>query len=559
MLNYQIKHNKIYTSISGKELLSLAQLNKGTAFTERERDEFDLTGKLPYQVENIEHQVERAYQQLCSYNDPLNKNLFLNRLLNSNLVLFYKLLEIHTQELLPIVYTPIVGSAVQEFHHKFSEPRGLYISYPDRDKIAEMLDNRTHPEIDLILCTDGEGVLGIGDQGISGMAIAIAKLTVYSTFGKVNPMRTLPIMLDVGTNNQALLNDPMYPGWRSPRITGDEYDKFVDKFVSEVKKRFPKVMLHWEDFGRENAQRCLDRYQSKICSFNDDIQGTGVVALAATLSAIKKSGLKLSEQKIIIFGAGTAGMGVTQQIFEYLCEHGISEDDAKKMFWLVDRDGLLTNKSNHVTTSQSKFLRDASELGEINHSHTAGQQLFSLVKQVEPTILIGCSAQTGMFDKNIVTQMHATCAKPIILPLSNPTDKAEAKPADLYRWTDGAVITATGSPFPDLKVGDKTVSFSQCNNYLAFPGIGMGAIAIGASQISKTMLHAASAALADAKHSDENSILPNISEAAGISKDIAIAVAQTARAEGFGTIDGDIPTLINNIAWKPEYLEYFKS
>ena len=246
--------------------------------------------------------------------------------------MFYKVIATHTEEMLPIVYTPIVGSAVQEFHRKFTEPRGLYISYPDRDKIPEILDNRTHPEVDLILCTDGEGVLGIGDQGVSAMAIAIAKLTVYTAFGHINPMHTLPVMLDAGTNNQALLNDPMYPGWRSPRISGKEYDEFVDKFISETKKRFPHVMLHWEDFGRENAQRCLDRYQDQLCSFNDDIQGTGVVALAAVLSAIKKSGTKIADQKIIIFGAGTAGMGVTQQLYEHLTESGIPPKLPRKCF-----------------------------------------------------------------------------------------------------------------------------------------------------------------------------------------------------------------------------------
>lgn len=555
--DFQINDGVMYTSLRGKTLLSIPQLNKGTAFDAKEREALGLLGKLPHQVETLEEQVERVYQQYNAYNEPLNRNIFLNRLLNTNLILFYALIDKYIEDMLPIIYTPIVGTAVQAFHRKFNQPRGLYIAYPDRHRMQEILANRTQAEIQLIVCTDGEGVLGIGDQGISAMAIAIAKLTVYSAFGKVDPMKTLPIMLDVGTNNPELLNDPMYPGWRSPRIEGAEYDAFIDQFVNTVRETFPSVFLHWEDLGRDNAQRCLDRYREKICTFNDDIEGTGVVSLAAVLSAIKRSGQQLSEQRIIIFGAGTAGMGVCQQIYNYMIEHGLSDTQAREKFWLVDRGGLLTTDSAHMTDTQKAFLRPAAELGDrLNEKHSVSQ-LFTLISHIKPTILIGCSAQAGAFNQSVVTEMAKHCKRPIILPLSNPNEKAEATPADLFRWTDGQVITATGSPFPPILHQGESIQVSQCNNYLVFPGIGLGVISIGATRVSTGMLQIASETLANHLNDQHtHQLLPRIDEAVAASKAIAIAVATQAQKEGLATHQDDAKTRVEQTCWHPHYLPY---
>ena len=375
------------TSITGKALLSISQLNKGTAFTERERHQFGLIGKLPSRVETLEDQVARAYIQYHSFNEQINRNVHLNYLLNNNQVLFYRLVKNHIKEILPTIYTPIVGNAVTSFNKRFMQPRGLYISYEDRDRIEEILDNRTNHDVKLIVVSDGEGVLGIGDQGIGAMAIPVAKLMVYTAFAGINPSHTLPIMLDAGTNNQELLEDPLYLGWRHPRIEGEEYNKFIAKFIAAIKAKLPYLFLHWEDFGRTNAYRNLISYREQICSFNDDIQGTGVVATAAILAAAKRTNTPITEQRIVVFGAGTAGMGVTENILKALIRNGLDEDTARSRFWLVDRFGLITENSHDLSEAQKSWARKTSDIADWKVESGEYISLEKVVENVKPTIL----------------------------------------------------------------------------------------------------------------------------------------------------------------------------
>lgn len=545
------------TSITGKALLSISQLNKGTAFTERERHIFGLVGKLPSRVETLEDQVARAYIQYHAFNEQINRNVHLNYLLNNNQVLFYRLVKNHIKEILPTIYTPIVGNAVTSFNKKFMQPRGLYISYEDRDRIEEILDNRTNRDVKLIVVSDGEGVLGIGDQGVGAMAIPVAKLMVYTAFAGINPSHTLPIMLDAGTNNQELLEDPLYLGWRHPRIEGEEYSKFIAKFIAALKKKFPYIFLHWEDFGRNNAYRNLIAYREQICSFNDDIQGTGVVATAAILAAVKRTGLPITEQRIVIFGAGTAGMGVAETILKALIRSGLDEKTAHTHFWLVDRFGLITESNHDITEAQRPFARKSSDFSDWKVESGEYVSLEKVVEHVKPTILIGCSAQAGAFSEEIIRNMASHVDHPIIFPLSNPTEKAEATPADLLNWTKGKALIATGSPFEDVKYNDEIYPISQSNNYLAFPGIGLGVLACQASKLTDNMLWAASETLGTFTHNPKL-LLPSIDSAEAASLAIAIAVAESAFKENVAGINKPdcIETLVKQHIWTPQYLPY---
>lgn len=444
MLNFKIKTNNqaqkyLETSLYGKALLSISQLNKGTAFTQEERLQFNLIGKLPYQIETLEEQIKRVYQQYSSCPDQLAKNTYLNSVLNQNQVLFYRLVDEHIEEMLPTIYTPVVGNAVQAFNKKYVGPRGLYICIQDQDHIEEILDNRTNPDVDLIVVSDGEGVLGIGDQGIGAMAIPVAKLMVYTAFGKINPANTLPILLDAGTNNQELLNDPLYLGWRHPRVSGRDYEVFIEKFVMALKKKMPDVFLHWEDFGRNNAYRNLIQYRDTMCTFNDDIQGTGVVALATVLAAVRRTHTPLSQQRFIIFGAGSAGMGITDNIFNALLRAGLSETEARQRIWLVDRQGLLTTLITDATEAQKPYLRDAAEITKWQVNNKQEISLLETVTHTHPTVLIGASARTGAFTQKVVEMMARHTTQPIILPLSNPSATAcLATAIAIFREASGA-------------------------------------------------------------------------------------------------------------------------
>jgi malate dehydrogenase (oxaloacetate-decarboxylating) len=548
MFTYKyVKNNQeeyIETSLSGKSLLTLPQLNKGTAFPDDERRAFKLLGKLPLHVETLDEQVKRAYLQFCSYATLIQKNIYLNNLHDKNQVLFYKLVTEYLVEMMPIIYTPIVGLAVKEFHRKFQQPRGLYISYPDRENIEEILNNRTNSDIDLIVITDGERILGLGDQGVGGIDIPIAKLMLYTLCASVNPMRTLPIQLDVGTNNQELLDDPLYLGWRHKRIQGQEYDDFLEQVIGEIEGRFPQVFLHWEDFGRDNARRNLERFENRLCSFNDDIQGTGAVTLAALLSAVKVNQSTLAEQHVVVYGAGTAGTGIADQIFDAMVRQGLSEEEARKRFYLIDRPGLLLSNMSDLMPAQIRYARtDISEPCD----------LLTTIKQVKPTILIGCSAQGGAFTREVIEAMlHATHHRPIIMPLSNPTECAEANPADIMEWTQGRALVATGSPFEGI---------AQCNNALVFPGIGLGVLAVKAKKLTESMIWAACEVVSQAApvHSDPaGAILPGIGEAKMLAGKIARAVAEQACSEGLARVENiyDLDSLIEQTTWESRYLPY---
>lgn len=551
------------TPLSGKLLLTSPQLNKGTAFTMEERHAFGLLGKLPAAVETLPEQTMRAYQQYSEFSDDLQKSIYLRTLHETNETLFYSLIIAHMKEMIPVLYTPIVGTAVRTHSSQFRRPRGLYIAYPDREYIREILSNRTHPEIDVIVVTDGESVLGIGDQGIGGIDIPIAKLVVYSLAAGINPLRTLPIMLDTGTNNQSLLDDPLYLGWRNKRVAGAAYDEFVKIFVEEVKQQFPGVYLHWEDFGRDNALRNLNTYRDKISSFNDDIQGTGVITLAAMLAAVHTTNTSITEQRIVVFGAGSAGLGITDQLCDAMIREGMSPADARARFWLISSDGLITTQSSGLSPERAKYARDPAELKDWKTKNSF-IGLEEVVNNVHPTALIGCSTVGGAFSETVVKAMASTCERPIIFPLSNPTERSEAKPSDLMAWTQGKALIATGSPYEPVSFEGYTYTIAQCNNALVYPGIGLGVMAVKASRLSDDMLWAACQAAAQFSPSLKDHkapLLPAIEDVRPFSQVIALAVAQQAVKEGLATLGNtdDIKGLIDGIKWEPRYLKYVKA
>jgi malate dehydrogenase (oxaloacetate-decarboxylating) len=538
-------------SLQGDALLNCNLLNKGTAFTQEERHQLHLLGRLPLRVEEIEEQVARVYAQFQSLTSPKQQNIFLTDLYGTNQTLFFKLVAAHIEEMTPVIYTPHVATACQTFSEEFRRPYGLYISYPEKDHIAEMLDNRLTKDVDLIVVTDGERILGIGDQGVGGIGIPVGKLILYSLFGGIDPKRTLPIVLDVGTNNAQRLENPLYLGWRNPRITGKQYDEFIEAFVTAVKQKLPNVFLQWEDFGKDNAAKNLTKYRNQICSFNDDIQGTAVVTLGALLASIKTIKQKVSAQRIVMLGAGSASVGIAELICQAMMREGMSEKQAHQNFWLINATGLVTTKSHKLSPQQQPFARDDSEI----------ISFADVVKMVKPTVLIGCSTVGGAFTKEIVCTMANHVERPIIFPLSNPTANCEALPEDLIHWTDGKALIATGSPFAPVTYKGKTFITAQCNNAFVFPGIGLGTIVAQAKQVSDEMLWAASQALlneAPSLNDPHAPLLPAIANAPAIARKIAYAVAQQAIKEGLAGIDAnaDIQTLIDNHYWQPEYVRY---
>lgn len=566
MLSFEIKKDAqtnektVVTNLDGKLLLTTPQLNKGTAFSEAERAEFGLVGKLPYAIESLDEQVRRTYKQYSSFKGLMQKNIFLRSVHETNEILFYKLVKDHAGEMLPVLYTPIVGTAVREFSSEFRRPRGLYISYPERDKMLEILANRTHPNIELIVTTDGEGVLGIGDQGIGAMDIPIAKLMVYSIAGGINPLKTLPIMLDVGTNNQALLDDPMYLGWRHERISGKDYDDFIGQFIDAVKQTFPNIYLHWEDFGGRNARHNLDTYRHELCSFNDDIQGTGVVSLAALIAAIEASGTSMSDQRIVVFGAGSAGTGISEQLCDALVRSGLDETEAQSRFYLLNSKGLMTTETTTKTDVRYKFAQNFDRIKNWQLENEDKIELLDVIKNVKPTILIGCSTITGAFTETIITEMSQHVDRPIIFPLSNPTEKSEAHPKNLLRWSHGKALIATGSPFDPVTINDQEYVIAQCNNALVFPGIGVGVLVSKPKVLTDNMLWAACQVTKNAApifNDPKASLLPALDNCEDLSRKIAIAVAKQAIVDGVSDInEADIEDKIDQISWEPKYLPY---
>lgn len=543
----------IATSLTGEQLLLDYQLNKDSAFTEDERKTFGLIGKIPYRVETIEEQAKRCYEQYSAQPTDVAKYTYLNNLHNRNETLFYKVVEDNLEEMMPIVYTPTVGAAIEQFSTIHRQTKGLIISYPDQAQIETMLDNYDGSDIDVIVVTDAEGILGIGDQGVGGIYISIGKLAVYTLCANLDPNRVLPIHLDVGTNNEKMLNDPLYLGWRHERVRGKEYDDFIDAFVAAVRKKFPDIYLHWEDFGKETARRNLDRYIDKMCTFNDDMQGTGIVTLSALLSGVLASGQKLTEQKIIFHGAGTSATGIADQICDAMVLEGLTPEEARARIWMVRSKGLIKEGMEGLTPYQDIYSRSNAELNSWNVEDPEHISLMETVKNVKPTALIGVSTQPNAFTEEIVKFMAKHVERPIILPLSNPTSKAEAIPADVMRWTNNKALVATGSPFPNV---------TQCNNAFAFPGLGVGIIAAKAKLVTKGMIWAACQALTKCSpvYSDAKSsrLLPYLDEVKAVSHKVAIAVVKQAIKEGVADEIADIETEINKITWEPKYYPYKK-
>ncbi|MDY0851166.1 oxaloacetate-decarboxylating malate dehydrogenase [Bacillus thuringiensis] len=546
------------TTLRGAEVLSTPLLNKGVAFTQNEREELGLKGLLPPAVLTLEEQARRAYEQFSSQPDDLLKNVYLTALHDRNEVLFYRILTDHLREMLPIVYTPTVGVAIQRYSHEYRKPRGVYLSINDSSGIEEAFTNigATAENIDLVVVTDGEGILGIGDWGVGGINIAIGKLAVYTAAVGIDPSRVLPVILDVGTNREELLNNPFYIGNRHPRITGEAYDEFIDTFVQAVNKQFPKALLHWEDFSSRNARKILDKYRHDVCTFNDDIQGTGAVSLAAVLSAVKASGLPLSEHRVVVFGAGTAGIGIADQVRDAMVRVGVSEEESYKRFWCIDRNGLVTDNMEDLLDFQIPYARKEAEVSEWKENDVIG--LAEVVKHVKPTILIGTSTVAGAFKEEIIKEMASHVERPIILPMSNPTPLAEAKPADLIEWTEGRALVATGSPFEPVTYNGVTYVIGQSNNALIFPGLGLGTIVVRASVMTDGMFAAAAEAVASMVDTSQPGapILPEVEELRNISEMVAIEVAKVAVAEGVARVnlsDNDIKMAVQEAMWKPEY------
>ncbi|AJH82000.1 oxaloacetate-decarboxylating malate dehydrogenase [Bacillus thuringiensis] len=551
-------NGSLETTLRGVEVLSTPLLNKGVAFTQEEREELGLKGLLPPAVLTLEEQARRAYEQFCSQPDDLLKNVYLTALHDRNEVLFYRILTDHLREMLPIVYTPTVGVAIQRYSHEYRKPRGVYLSINDPSGIEEAFANigATAENIDLVVVTDGEGILGIGDWGVGGINIAIGKLAVYTAAVGIDPSRVLPVILDVGTNREELLNNPFYIGNRHPRITGEAYDEFIDTFVQAVNKQFPKALLHWEDFSSRNARKILDKYRHDICTFNDDIQGTGAVSLAAVLSAVKASGVPLSEHRVVVFGAGTAGIGIADQVRDAMVRVGVSEEESYKRFWCIDRNGLVTDNMEDLLDFQIPYARKEAEVSEWKENGVIG--LAEVVKHVKPTILIGTSTVAGAFKEEIIKEMASHVERPIILPMSNPTPLAEAKPANLIEWTEGRALVATGSPFEPVTYNGVTYVIGQSNNALIFPGLGLGTIVVRASVMTDGMFAAAAEAVASMVDTSQPGapILPEVEELRNISEMVAIEVAKVAVAEGVARenlSDNDIKIAVKEAIWEPEY------
>lgn len=527
--------------------------NKGTAFTEKEREELKLNGLLPYHVSTIEQQVQRRYHNFKAQSSDLSKYLFLSALHNRNEILFYRLVSEHITEMLPYIYTPTVGDVSLHYSSLYTEPRGVYLSYPHRQKMEEMIHNISRDEIDVIVVTDGQRILGLGDLGTGGMAIPVGKLSLYTLFGGIHPARTLPIMLDVGTNNPTLLNDPLYIGWRHPRISGKEYDLFVDRFVKAIKKRYPKVLLQWEDFGRDHAGYLLEKYRHKICSFNDDIQGTASVALAAFLTAIKINQSDLRDQRIVVFGGGSAGIGICHHFVGAMVAAGMTEKEAKDKIYVIDIHGLVHKGLKNIPEHQKPFVRSEKKF--------EGREMINLhdvVKEVHPTVLIGVSTQGGAFTYDVITTMHRYVERPIIFPLSNPTTKSEAHPQDLLEWTKGKAIIATGSPFEEVSYKGKKIAIAQCNNVYIFPGVGLGIIACKAKQVSERMFYKAAEILS--RHSPmlqnpQGTLFPSFEKLRWISREIALAVVKEAQDEGLApkTSEKVREQMVDKTIWTPDY------
>jgi malate dehydrogenase (oxaloacetate-decarboxylating) len=551
----------IRTRLSGYDLLLNPRLNKGTAFTEEERDTFALHGLLPPIIGTLEDQRERRKIALDRRDTSFGKYNLMRDLQDTNETLFYSLIAHNIEELLPIVYTPTVGEGCQRFSEIWRKPRGLFLSYPNKLRMDQMLSDARYDQIRCIVVSDGERILGLGDQGAGGMGIPIGKMALYTALAGIRPDHCLPVLLDVGTDNEALLNDPIYVGWQHKRVRGKEYDDFVETFVSAVKRRWPHILLQWEDFAGDNAARLLARYRDQLCTFNDDIQGTAAITTATLLAAVNATGAPLKDQTIALFGSGAAGVGIANLLLAAMQEEGLSEAQARKRFYAFNRYGLVIEGGRGIRPSQLPFARTKADVEGWNLGGGEDISLLDVVRNAKVTILAGVSAQAGAFTEEIVREMASHTARPIIFPLSNPTSRAEATPQDLLRWTDGRALVGTGSPFPPVEVNGKLVRIAQVNNSYIFPGLALGILVSRARRVTDSMIMAATkalAALSPAREDRTKPLLPPVADSRKVGTAVAEAVGRQAIADGVAEVP-DAETLKEQLrayVWDPVYLPY---
>lgn len=551
----------IKTNLTGYDLINKPMLNKGMAFTADERDMFRLHGLLPPHVGTIDEQANRRLKILRAFSTDFERYAFLRDLQDTNETLFYHVLVHHLDELLPLVYTPTVGEGCQHFSEIWRKPRGLFLSYPNKPRIREILADPRFDRVRVIVVSDGERILGLGDQGAGGMGIPIGKLSLYTGCAGIHPELTLPILLDVGTNNQERLTNPLYIGWRHERIVGAEYDEFVEEFVSAVIERWPDVLLQWEDFAGANASRLLQKYRDRLCTFNDDIQGTAAIATGTLLAAINVTGLPLQQQRIAVLGAGSAGCGISSLLLRAMVDAGLSEEQARQAFFLVDRNGLLVDGMEGITAAQLPFVQSRDAVKAWHGSTSAHIGLLDVMHNAKPTVLIGVSGQAGAFTEEVVRAMAQNVERPVIFPLSNPTSRSEATPQQLLEWTEGQALIGTGSPFAPVAWQGRTVRIDQTNNSYVFPGVGLGVLAAGARRVTDTMFMAAAkavAAMSPTVQDKTGSLLPPVDQLREVSMAVAKAVALQAQADGVAETcnEAEVDRRIKAFVWEPAYLPY---
>ncbi|MBA2709877.1 MAG: NAD-dependent malic enzyme [Tatlockia sp.] len=553
----------LVVKVSDFKLITNPILNKGTAFSQDERETFNLFGLLPPEESNIKEQSARSYKAFKSKGTDLEKYMYLRDLQDSNETLYYNLLCGHITEIMPIVYTPVVGEACLQFSHIYRRPRGLYISYPDRERIEQILAHPRFDQVKVIVVSDGERILGLGDQGAGGMGIPIGKLALYCACAGIYPADTLPILLDTGTNNPELICDPLYIGWRHERVRAKEYDEFIERFINALKQRFPHILLQWEDFALQNATRLLENYKDQLCTFNDDIQGTAAIATGTLFSAVQVTGVGLSKQYIVILGAGSAGCGIAELIVHAMIEDGLSDQEARDRIFMVDRNGLLIEGMKDLLVFQQKFLKSKKIVANWKCQNKESISFKEVVQNLHPNALLGVTGKAGLFTEEIIREMAAHVEQPIIMPLSNPITHSEATPADLMHWTDNRAVIGTGSPFGNIIKEGKLFRVDQTNNVYIFPGVGLGLIALKVKRVTDKMFMAAAKALAScspAKNNPKANLLPPLTEVREVSYKVALAVAKEAvnskLAEHLS--DDEIENRIKQLIWKPEYVPYKK-
>jgi malate dehydrogenase (oxaloacetate-decarboxylating) len=547
--------------LTGYDLINTPMLNKGTAFSEAERDAFHLHGLLPPHVGSLDEQVERRLKVMRAFETDFERYAFLRDLQDTNETLFYALLTRNLEETLPLVYTPTVGEGCQRFSEIWRKPRGVFLSYPNKHRIREILSDRRFDAVRIIVVSDGERILGLGDQGAGGMGIPIGKLSLYTGCAGIHPEQTLPVLLDVGTNNQERLNDPIYVGWRHERVRGEEYDALVEEFVSAVMERWPNVLLHWEDFAGPNAARLLARYRDRLCTFNDDIQGTAAAATATLLGAINLTGVPLTEQRIALLGAGAAGIGIISLLRRAMVDDGLGEAEARARFFAIDRYGLLVEGMSDITPQQGPFVQPRSAVANWTLQKPGEIGLFDVVTNAKPTVLIGVSAQAGAFTEPVIRAMAQHVERPVIFPLSNPTSRSEATAEQLVNWTEGRAVIGTGSPFAPVKFNGKLLPIDQTNNSYVFPGVGLGILAAGARRVTDAMFMAAGREVAEispTRTDKHGRLLPPVNQLRSVSVAVAKAVARQAQADGVADACSDevLDQRIAACVWEPNYRPY---